>query len=89
MGDKEPTAEVAAVPLRLPKFWPADPQVWFGQVESQFVTTRVTNQIPKFHVVIATLAPEVAMEARDFVITTPEDALYDKFRALLIQWTST
>lgn len=73
MADGEPTAEVVAVSLRLPKFWPAHPQVWFVPVESQFVTARVTSQIFKLYHVTAALPPEVAMEVRDFVIATPED----------------
>lgn len=89
MGDAdEPTAAVAAIYLRLPKFWPADPQVWFGQVESQFITARVTSQVAKFHHVIAAQPPEVATEVRDFVIATPEDRPYDELRSALIQRTS-
>lgn len=85
MAQREPNAGVRGVSLHLPKFWSVDLQVWFGQVESQFMTAHITNQISKFHHVIAAVPREVAMEVRDFVIATPKDMLYDKLRNTLIQ----
>lgn len=82
------TTNVAAVTFRLPKFWPADPLVWFAQVESQFVTARITSQATKFHHVVASLPPEVAMEIRDLILSPPDDQPFDKLRSELIKRTS-
>ena len=78
---------VATVALKLPPFWPADPAVWFAQVEAQFATRNITRQLTKFHYVIAALNPEVAAEVRDLVLHPPEDTPYDHLRSQLIKRT--
>ena len=39
-----PTPGLSSVSLRIPPFWPSDPQVWFVWVEAQFCTRGVTFQ---------------------------------------------
>ena len=79
---------ISAVSLKLPPFWPGDPEVWFAQVEVQFITRRVTAQRTKFDHVIASLSPEVATEIRDLILKPPEADPYSVLKEQLIKRTA-
>ena len=81
-----PTIE--AVSIKLPPFWPADPTVWFAQVEAQFNTRGITSQATRFDYVIASLSPEFAVEVRDLLIRPPAEAPYDTLKTELIKRTA-
>ena len=66
--------------LKIPPFWPADPQIWFAQVEAQFNTKGITAQ--------TTLAPEFALEVRDLILSPPVTDPYKTLKAQLIERTA-
>ena len=80
-------SHVARVSLKLPPFWPADPQVWFGQVEAQFATRGITAQKTMFDYIIASLSPEVATEVRDLILQPPPEEPYNRLKEQLIKRT--
>ena len=82
------TAAMANVSVKLPPFWPSDPEVWFAQVEAHFSTQRITAQKTHFDYVIASLSPEVATEVRDLILKPPEDTPYSVLKEQLIKRTA-
>ena len=83
-----PVPTVVAVSIKLPPFSPADPEVWFDQVETQFTTRGVTTKKTRFDYVISSLSPEFAMEVRDLLLKPPAESLYDTPKAELIKRTA-
>ena len=56
-----PTAQVAALQIKLLPFWPQDPQLWFAQIEVQFTTHHITVSRTKFDYVVPSGSPIVRL----------------------------
>ena len=87
-ADHPVTHTVTAINLKIPPFWPADPEIWFAQVEAQFTTRGISAQKTKFDHIIASLSPEVAVEVRDLILNVPKESPYDELKFKLIHRTA-
>ena len=83
-----PPTTVTAVHIKIPPFWPADPEVWFAQVDAQFNTRNITSQKTKFDHIVSSLTPEIAMEVRDIILHPPERTPYNTLKDQLIARTT-
>lgn len=81
-------ANIQAVSIKLPPFWPKDPLVWFAQVEAQFSTRNITNQKTKFDYIVSSLSPEIAFEVRELLLAPPLQNPYDQLKTELVKRVS-
>lgn len=75
---------VAAVSLKLPPFWPTDPELWFVQVEAQFSIRGITDERTKYSYVVSSLGHEFAHEVRDVLIHPPAQHPYTHLKQQLV-----
>lgn len=80
----QPAPAVDRVAIRLPPFWPADPQLWFCQIENQFAIAGLTSDDTKFGYVAGNLDQKYAVEVRDILLDPPAANKYDRLKAQLI-----
>ena len=84
MTSEELNAESPAVAIesvKLPPFWPSDPEVWFAQVEATFTARRIIAKRTKF-------SPEVATEMQDLILISPDSEPYNVLKEQLVKWTA-
>lgn len=79
------SSELFRVGVRIPPFWPEEPEVWFAQVELQFELSNVTSDGTKFNFVASQLDQEYARTMKDILVNPPKTGRYDKFKSELIK----
>ncbi|KAJ2937822.1 hypothetical protein O0L34_g17798 [Tuta absoluta] len=88
-GDKSGNGQVFKVGIRVPPFWPEEPEIWFAQIEGQFAISGITNDATKFNYVIGQLDNQYSKEVKDVIINPPAADKYEKLKTLLIKRLTT
>lgn len=73
------------VAVRLPPFWSDDPEMWFVQIEQQFLLAGITSEDTKFSYVAGHLEPKYAAEVRDILTNPPAQNKYVRLKTELIK----
>ena len=79
------SSEIFKVGIRVPTFWPEEPEIWFAQIEGQFAISGITNDLTKFNYVISQLDHRFSKEVKDIIINPPASNKYDKLKSELIK----
>lgn len=77
--------EVCKVGVRIPPFWPEEPEIWFAQIEGQFAITGITSDATKFHYVVGQLENKYSREVKDLIIKPPATDKYQTLKSELIR----
>ncbi|XP_013163407.1 PREDICTED: uncharacterized protein LOC106114667, partial [Papilio xuthus] len=81
----EPSAHVCKVGIRIPPFWPEEPEIWFAQVEGQFSIAGITSDSTKFNYAIGQLGNLYSKEVKDLIINPPSTNKFEKLKTELIK----
>lgn len=79
------SSELFRVSVRIPPFWPSDPEIWFAQIEAQFANANITTDLTKYNYVVSNLDSQYATEVRDIIISPPHNGRYEKIKSELIK----
>lgn len=78
------SVSINAVSLKLPEFWPTDPELWFTRIEAQFAIRNISSDDTKFNYVVGTLDNNTATEVKPLLIAPPSESKYESVKAALI-----
>lgn len=77
--------EVCKIGVRIPPFWPEEPEIWFAQIEGQFAISGITSDATKFHHVVSQLENKYSREVKDLIIKPPATDKYQTLKSELIR----
>ena len=83
--EKNKFPAISRVAIRVPPFWKPDPQLWFCQIEAQFVTSNITKDDTKHYTAISSIESEVLCHVNDVLLNPPEKDKYQSLKQRLIE----
>lgn len=85
VGDNTSVTELSRVAFRAPPFWKANAELWFYQLESQFITAGIVSEETKFHSVVAAVDTEILTYVSDLVRNPPAKDKYTKLKERIVK----
>ncbi|EFN86960.1 hypothetical protein EAI_00180 [Harpegnathos saltator] len=84
-NDLADNLHVNKVAVRAPPFWPDEPELWFVQLESQFVLAGIIQDGTKYAHVLSQIDNKFAREIKDVITNPPAADKYQAIKTALIQ----
>jgi len=82
--DDEDT-RISKIAVRIPPFWPEEPELWFMQLEGQFALCGITDDEARYAHVLSKIEPKQAREIKDIITRPPVADKYKTLKRVLIQ----
>jgi len=76
---------VHKVAVKIPPFWNDEPELWFAQLEGQFILSGITQDSTKYSYVLSQLDSRQIKEVKDIITQAPEADKYGTIKRALIQ----
>jgi hypothetical protein len=83
-GQEQAAAGGGMSSMKLPPFWHRSPASWFRTVEALFILKGVTDNVERYHQVVAALTEELADMVGSVVDEEPDQNSYEKIKAALV-----
>ncbi|XP_070155797.1 uncharacterized protein [Polyergus mexicanus] len=71
--------------IKIPPFWNEEPELWFAQLEGQFVLSGITQDTTKYSYVLSQLDSRQIKEVKDIITQPPDANKYEAIKRALIQ----
>ncbi|XP_011858693.1 PREDICTED: uncharacterized protein LOC105556220 [Vollenhovia emeryi] len=85
MDKKTEELQISRVGLRMPPFWPEEPELWFAQLESQFIISGISQDATKYAHALSQIDAKFAREIKDVVTAPPAEDKYGSLKRALTQ----
>ncbi|KAJ8736346.1 hypothetical protein PYW08_007002 [Mythimna loreyi] len=79
------SSDVWRVGVRVPPFYPEDPELWFAQLEAQFTLSNVTSDSTKFYYAVTQLEHTYVSQVKDILCAPPVTNKFGILKSELIK----
>lgn len=79
-----PNTLVSRVSVKVPPFWSDHPEIWFAQIEAQFVIAGITADDTKYNTVLAAIESNILAQIADAVLQPPRSGKYSHLKKCII-----
>nr|XP_018914173.1 PREDICTED: uncharacterized protein LOC109042064 [Bemisia tabaci] len=84
LQEKVKALTIGRISIKIPPFWPDDPELWFAQIEAQFDLNKISAERTKFSYVSGHLEGRWAKEVADLIRKPPTTDPYTTLKKALI-----